>query len=98
MLPYWERLFEEPVPEHFTFYPGAHFVVTRETLHRRTRSFYEQALEIATSLEHAGHCFERTWDHVFGVKAIPETYRNAELPVYFRPIKRLGITWDSAAP
>ncbi|MBN1268478.1 MAG: DUF3431 domain-containing protein [Kiritimatiellae bacterium] len=90
---FWSALWNTHAPEHVVFYPGAHFAVTAETVRSQPLNFYRNALEVSGSLPDAGHCFERCWDRVFGVDGIPAEYRHAELPVYFRPIRRLGLTW-----
>lgn len=87
---FWKELWSEDVPETFVFYPGGNFAVTRERITSRPRAFYEKALRVSAYRPDAAHCFERTWDHVFGVNGIPEAYRASPLPVYFKPIKRLA--------
>ncbi|HMP73967.1 MAG TPA: DUF3431 domain-containing protein [Kiritimatiellia bacterium] len=87
---FWSRVWEEPMPEAFVFYPGGNFAVTAECVRRRSRGFYERALAVSEEVEHAAHCFERTWDKVFGVNGIPEAQRGREYPVYMKPIRRLG--------
>lgn len=85
---------DEPVPEQFVFFPGAHFVVSKRLAISRPRSWYQRALDLSVSVADAGHCLERTWDRVFGVDGIPPDLRARALPVYLRPVRRLGITWD----
>jgi hypothetical protein len=98
MARFWRTLWDEPVPERFTFYPGAHFVVTAELVRRRARAFYERARTTAAALPDAAHCFERCWDRVFGVDGIPPALRHRPLPLYLRPVRRLGLTWQSVTP
>ncbi|MEZ6194573.1 MAG: DUF3431 domain-containing protein [Planctomycetota bacterium] len=88
-------LFDEPAPPEFAFFPGAHFVVRREQVLRRPRAFYERALALSREFPDGGHCFERTWDRVFDAEGMPAALRGRELPVYLRPVRRLGITWDT---
>jgi hypothetical protein len=76
-------------PPRVVFYPSAHFAATAACVRGRPRAFYERALEVAARLDHAAHCFERCWDRVFGVDGIPEAHRGADLPLYFKPIRRL---------
>jgi Protein of unknown function (DUF3431) len=87
-------LWQEPAPERFVFYPGAQFCLRRELILRQPRSFYARALELSRDFPDAGHCFERSWDRVFGVNGLPGPLRGQDLPIYLRPIRRLGITWD----
>ena len=92
---FWTRLRGEPPPDEQLFYPGAQFAVTRDRIRTQPRSFYEHARELAGGLPDAAHCFERCWDRIFGVDGIPHQHRNPPFPKYFRPVKRLGITWDT---
>jgi len=101
MEEFWQRVFsasEFPTPSFCIFCPGAHFVATAALIRSRPREFYENALNASADLPDAGHCFERCWDQVFGVNGIPEKYRDREYPIYFRPVRRLGITWDDVPP
>lgn len=91
MLEFWRALFHEPLPDEFVFYPSAHFVVTREQVHKRSLAFYQRALALSMDMPDAAHCFERCWNHVFGVNGVPPEYRQARQPLYLKPIKRLGI-------
>lgn len=90
---FWRELFAQPPPEKIPFFPGAQFAVRASQVRQRPRPFYEKALALALQWPDAGHCFERCWDRVFGTDGIPAEYRHAQLPVYFRPIRRLGLTW-----
>lgn len=94
----WRELWDEAPPERLVFYPGAHFMVAAETVHRQPVAFYRRALDISARLADAGHCLERCWDRVFGCDGIPAEYRDRELPVYLRPIRRLGLTWREVPP
>lgn len=86
---FWTQLWGQLPPDTVTFYPSAHFAVTAELIRRQPRAFYEKARQISADLPHAGHCFERTWDRVFGVDGIPADLRAAPKPVYLRKIRRL---------
>lgn len=81
-------------PATFPFFLGAHFAVTREVVLSRPRGFYEHALTVSEAFPDAAHCFERCWDKVFGVDGIPDEIKGLTPPVYLRPVKRLGITWE----
>jgi hypothetical protein len=87
-------LWREEPPERFVFYPGANFAVSSRCIRARPRSFYERARQLAVSVENGAHCLERCWDRVFGVDGIPPEHRRQELPLYFKPIRRLAV--DSA--
>lgn len=98
MARFWASLWQEPCPEIFPFFPGAHFAVSRAQAQSRPSAFYAQARELSLEGPEIGHCFERCWDRVFGVNGIPEPWRGAPLPLYLRPVRRLGITWDHVPP
>lgn len=87
-------LWDEPATERFVFYPGGQFIARADLIRSQPLSFYRKALDLSVSFADAGHCFERTWDRVFGCNGLPESLRERELPIYFRPIRRLGTTWD----
>ena len=86
---FFRRLWDAEPPAFVVFYAGAHFAVTAEAIRRHPKSFYERALHVSLELPDAAHCFERCWDRVFGVDGIPSEVRNAPLPRYFKPIRRL---------
>jgi hypothetical protein len=90
MAGFWRAVFgDAPMPDRFVFFGGAQFAVRREVARSRPRSFYERAREVAAAFPDAAHCFERTWDRVFGVNGIPESLRGVELPIHLKPIRRL---------
>lgn len=87
---FWRDVFgDAPCPAAFTFFGGAHFIVARDLVRQRPRAFYENALRVAAQLPDAAHCFERTWDRVFGVDGIPAEHRGNAMPLYLKPIRRL---------
>ncbi len=86
---FFRALWEKPAPDFMTFYPGANFAVTAEQICKQPRAFYARALTIAAELPDAAHCFERTWDRVFGVDGIPSDLVKNGVPVYLKPIRRL---------
>lgn len=89
----WKDLFHEAPPEIIQFFPGAQFAVRREIIYNRPVEFYEHALELAASIHHAAHAFERIWDNLFGINGIPAEFHDVDMPIYLRPVTRLGITW-----
>ncbi|MFT7620604.1 MAG: hypothetical protein ACI97A_004261 [Planctomycetota bacterium] len=90
-----QALWSVSATDRFVFYPGAQFIVTAEQIRRQPVTFYQRALDLSVSFPDAGHCLERCWDRVFECDGLPESFRGRELPIYLRPIRRLGITWDS---
>jgi hypothetical protein len=85
-----EALFGAPAPEWLRFYPGGQFLVTAERVRARPREFYERALALSESFPDAAHCFERTWDRIFGVEGVDPALLGGELCRYLKPIRRLG--------
>lgn len=93
MAGFWRAVFgEDPMPEHFIFFGGAQFAVTRACIRGNSRAFYARAREVAASFPDGAHCFERVWDRVFGVNGVPADLRGVPLPHYLKPIKRLAKT------
>lgn len=84
-----QQLFREPGPEHYRFFVGAQFAVTREAAHRRSADFFRRARDLAVDFPLAPHCFERCWDRVFGVDGTAGRLPPDQLTAYFKPIKRL---------
>lgn len=93
---FYRELFETPPPEAFTFFPSAHFAVTAAQVTSRSVTFYKRALERSMRFPDAAHCFERVWDRVFNADGIPPAARAMDMPIYLRPVERLGITWETA--
>ena len=94
MIGFWKSLWTDQPPERFPFFLGAHFAVHRDLIRAQSKSFYEKACALSTTFPDAAHCFERTWDKVFGRNGIPLDLQALALPIYLRPIRRLGLTWD----
>lgn len=92
---FWRALIKKPPPCRYPFFPGGMFAAHREVLRKRSKAEYCEALELSISFPDAAHCFERTWDQFFGENGIPDHLRKGDLPVYLRPVKRLGITWET---
>lgn len=93
MAGFWSRVFAPaPCPDLFVFFGGANFAVTREQVRKRSRTFYEQARAVAADFPDAAHGFERTWNEVFGVPALPPALQGQPRPIYLKPIRRLMPT------
>ena len=86
---FFRAMWRRGAPGKTVFYPGAHFIASRELIRRQPRTFYECALEMCATLPEAAHCFERCWDQVFATNGVPEKFRDLPLPVYTKPIRRL---------
>lgn len=91
---FYRTLFGAEGPATYPFFLGAHFAVTHACVRSRPIEFYQRALELSLDFPDAAHCFERCWDRVFGVDGIPGELKPHPMPLYLRPVKRLGITWD----
>ncbi len=83
------RLFTKAASPWTHFHVGAQFAVTREQIHRRPRSFYERALELAVEFPDGAACFERVWDQVFSARGVDPALLAGELCRYLKPIRRL---------
>lgn len=82
-------LFGHEGPNEYVFQLGAQFAVTAELIRRRPIDFYRHALKISISFPDAAHCFERSWDRVFGVQGIDLEWLGDRKTVYLKPIRRL---------
>ena len=78
-------------PPIYTFVLGAQFVASRELIRARSLAFWRRALQISLEFPDAAHCYERSWDRVFGVAGLDLDWLNGRQTVYLKPIKRLEI-------
>jgi hypothetical protein len=78
-------------PREYAFFLGGQFIATRECIHRRSKKFYQRALRLSMEFPDAAHCFERTWDRVFGEEESTRARMKGEKTVYLKPIRRLRI-------
>lgn len=83
-------LFGTEGPEEYVFQLGAQFAATPELIRQRPLAFYRHALEVSTSFPDAAHCFERSWDRVFGVAGVDLEWLGGRKTVYLKPIRRLA--------
>jgi hypothetical protein len=84
-----QTLFGTEGPGQYPFVLGAQFVVSRELIRQNPRTFYEHALGVSLSFPQAAHCYERTWDRVFGLEGINRTWLAGRKTVYLKRVKRL---------
>lgn len=84
-------LFNSDGPAEYTFRLGAQFGITRQLIQKRTREFYEQALQISVDFPDAAHCFERSWPLIFDIENPDFTWLGGRKTAYLKPIKRLPI-------
>jgi len=89
-------LFGDDGPPEYVFRLGAHFAATPQCIRSRPRAFYQRALQISIEFPDAAHCFERSWDKVFGVAGIDLEWLAGRPTVYLKPIRRLEN--ESEAP
>lgn len=80
-------LFGTDGPEHYTFVLGAQFAIHRDLICQRSLSFYQRAFTVSTTFPDAAHCFERSWDRMFGVVGIDADWLAERQTVYLKPIK-----------
>lgn len=85
-----QALFGTDGPMLYTFVLGAQFAVHRDVVHRRSLSFYERSLAVSVTFPDAAHCFERSWDRVFGVTGIDPDWLAGRQTVYLKPMKHQG--------
>lgn len=88
MVGFCRALWGEDGPQRFHFHCSAQFAVTRELVHRQGREFYERARQLALDFPDAAHCFERTWDRVFGVRGVDPATLDADGMRYERPVRQ----------
>ena len=87
MRGFHQALFDTDGPEQYTFVLGAQFAVYRDVVRQRPQVFYEKALTVSTTFPDAAHCFERSWDRVFGVTGIDPAWLAGRQTVYLKPMK-----------
>lgn len=75
-------------PALYPFVLGAQFIVHRDVIRQRPRSFYEHALTVSVTFPDAAHCYERTWNRVFGQVGIDPVWLDGRLTVYLKPVKK----------
>lgn len=87
LVGFHRALFDTDGPPQYTFVLGAQFAVHRDVVRRKPLSFYERALQVSVSFPDAAHCFERSWDRVFGVTGIDPNFLAGRLTVQLKPMK-----------
>ncbi|WP_420147510.1 DUF3431 domain-containing protein [Spirosoma sp.] len=92
LLGFHRALFEADGPGQYTFVLGAQFVVHRSLVHQKPVSFYQHALNVSISFPDAAHCFERSWDRIFGVVGINSEWLAGRKTVYLKPMKHQSST------
>lgn len=83
-------LFGSDGPAEYTFRGGAQFAVKVELIRRRSRDFYERALQLSIDFPDAAHCFERAWPIVFGITNPDLEWLGEQKTAYLKPIKCLA--------
>lgn len=82
-----QALLGTPGPELYTFVLGAQFAIHRDVIRKQPLSFYEHALSVSIAFPDAAHCFERSWDRVFGLVGIEPNWLAGRQTVYLKPMK-----------
>lgn len=80
-------LFDTDGPEEYTFVLGAQFAVHCDVVRRQPLTFYERALAVSVQFPDAAHCFERSWDHVFGLVSLNPDWLAGRLTVQLKPMR-----------
>lgn len=83
------QLFGSEGPERYSFVLGAQFAVHRDVVRRQPLQFYERALALSVNFPDAAHCYERTWDRVFGLTGIDPVWLDGRETVYLKVVKRV---------
>jgi hypothetical protein len=87
LMGFHRALFNTDGPETYPFVLGAQFAVHRDLIQKRPLVFYEQALTISVDFLDAAHCFERTWDRVFGVTGLSPVWLAGRQTVYLKLVR-----------
>lgn len=87
MRGFHRALFGTNGPEYYTFVLGAQFAIHRDVVRQQPLSFYEQALAVSITFPNAAHCFERSWDRIFGVVGIDADWLAGRHTVYLKPMR-----------
>ena len=95
MRGFHQALFDTDGPDHYQFVLGAQFAVHRDVVYQRPLAFYERALAVSTTFPDAAHCFERSWDRVFGVVGIDADWLAGRQTVYLKPMKHQTPGYES---
>lgn len=75
-------------PHEYPFVLGGQFWARRELIWKRPLSFYESARDLSVAFPNAAHCYERTWDKVFGVEGIAPELLAGRKTVYLKTVKK----------
>lgn len=61
--PDWANIFQLPNPMFIPFAPGGNYILTRETVHKYNRDYYEKMMNMLpyTQLPGEAHCCERSY-------------------------------------
>ena len=87
LVGFHRAVFATDGPETYTFVLGAQFAVHRDVIRQRPLAFYEQALDVSVTFPDAAHCYERSWDRVFGVSGINPDWLAGRQTVYLKPMR-----------
>jgi len=87
MTGFHRAVFGTDGPDTYTFVLGAQFAVHRNVIRQRPLAFYEQALAVSIDFPDAAHCYERSWDRIFGVSGIDPIWLAGRQTVYLKPMR-----------
>ncbi len=87
MRGFHRALFDTDGPPLYTFVLGAQFAVHRQLVRQRSRAFYERALALSETFPDAAHCYERSWDRVFGTVGVDPDWLAGRQTVLLKPMR-----------
>lgn len=87
LLGFHRALFGTDGPERYTFVLGAQFAIHRDAIRRQPLDFYRNALDVSVTFPDAAHCFERSWDRVFGLVGLDPDWLAGRETVYLKPMR-----------
>ena len=65
---YWEKIFQDPLPNRYEFVPGGHFAIERDHVHLRPKAFYKKIADLLLEFEHYPWIIERFECYIFNPK------------------------------
>ncbi|AQG80957.1 DUF3431 domain-containing protein [Spirosoma montaniterrae] len=88
MRGFHRALFDTDGPSQYTFVLGAQFAVHRDVVQQQPQTFYERALAVSETFPDAAHCYERSWDRLFGTVGIDPDWLGGRQTVLLKPMRK----------
>jgi hypothetical protein len=67
ILPVWENIFENSPPSSIQFTPSGHFIISKNKIHEKPKSYYENILKILETNEESPWVIERLEPYIFNL-------------------------------